>query len=515
MQSKVLKLSKLITTPERSLLSGVVLCFGHFNSIHPGHLRHFQTARNLGELLVVAIEGDKDLLDIERAQYFNEEDRAQSVAALSLVDHVVILDEGTLNELVDNLDVQTLVLGKEYEGLRAKKVQCAVEIATKKGAKIVYDAGETQYSDARLLSNSLTQLEQENWDQFESAQKMQGVNASQVFQKMQIDSRPKILVLGDTIVDRYVACDPIGMSNEAPVVVVKEIENKDYIGGAGIVASHVASLGADCTYLSAVGEDDNGDFVNRVLTEVGVQPILVLDATRPTTFKVRYMVENQKLFRVSRLKEHSVSSKIEQKIINRLEETASHWDAIVVCDFVYGVVTSKILRKVQEIAKIHSIPLYGDLQCSSQIGSILKFSNFGLLCPTEKEARIALGNQDDGVEYLANLLIDRTRCKNLVLKMGGAGFIAYEVNDQAREIARRQHFPALMANPVDVTGAGDALLAAMAVSGAKGCSLMEAATFSTCVSGLAVQTLGNRPVSLENVRRFYAEMSSKRRSNGQ
>ena len=95
MLKKVLKLSSLISEGSVSRFSGAVLCFGHFNSIHPGHLRHFQTARELGDPLVVAIEGDKDLLDIERSQYFGEDDRAGAVAALSLVDQVVILDQGT------------------------------------------------------------------------------------------------------------------------------------------------------------------------------------------------------------------------------------------------------------------------------------------------------------------------------------------------------------------------------------------------------------------------------------
>ena len=70
--------------------------------------------------------------------------------------------------------------------------------------------------------------------------------------------------------------------------------------------------------------------------------------------------------------------------------------------------------------------LFGVLQCSSQIGNISKFQRFKLLCPTEREARIALGNQHDGVEYIANLLIESTESKNLILKLGAEGFIAYD-----------------------------------------------------------------------------------------
>lgn len=512
MHNKVLKLSEMVADGGGTLLSGGVVCFGHFNSIHPGHLRYFQTATEIGSPLVVAVEGDKDLLEIEKTQYFSQEDRAASVGALSVVDSVIILDEGTLHTLLNQFDFQAIVLGKEFEKLRAKKVEDALEVAEKKGMRVVFDVGETHYSDARLLSSTLNQLEQENWEKFEIAKDSQDVDFSKVFKKLRLGSNPEILVLGDTIVDRYVACDPIGMSNEAPVVVVKEIDNRDYIGGAGIVAAHAASLGANCTYMSVTGKDDAATFARQALEKAGVRPIIFSDQARPTTFKIRYMVENQKLFRVSRLKEHSLTKDIEKEFIETLENTAKDYSGIIVSDFVYGVVTPKVLTTVRRVAAKYSIPLYGDLQCSSQVGSILKFSEFSTICPTEKEVRIALGNQDDSVEFLANQLIDETRCSNLILKMGGAGLIAYEVDRAGEEVIRKQHYPALTVNPVDVTGAGDAFIASLAVAIARGCTLMEATAFSTCVSGVAVQTLGNRPVSLDDVRTLLFRMDTARES---
>jgi len=512
MQNKILKLSELILDGGNPWLSAGVLCFGHFNSIHPGHLRYFQTAIEIGSPLVVAVEGDKDLLEIEKSQYFSQEDRAASVAALSVVYRVIIIDEGTLQTLVNRVDFQAIVLGKEFEKLRAKKVEDALEVAKEKDIRVVFAAGEPHYSDARLLSGTLNQLEKENWGQFEQAKDSQDVDFSKVFKKLCLGSSPEILVLGDTIVDRYVACDPIGLSNEAPVVVVKEIDNRDYIGGAGIVAAHAAALGANCTYMSVTGEDAAAKFAKQALESAGVRAILFSDEARPTTFKIRYMVENQKLFRVSRLKEHSLTKDIEKHFIEILESTAKNYDGIIVSDFVYGVVTPKILTAVRKVASKYSIPLYGDLQCSSQVGNILKFSEFSTICPTEKEVRIALGNQDDSVEFLANQLIDETRCSNLILKMGGSGLIAYEVDRAGEEGIRKQHYPALTVNPVDVTGAGDAFIASLAVAMARGCTLMEATAFSVCVSGVAVQTLGNRPVSVDDVRTLLFRMDTARES---
>ena len=121
------------------------------------------------------------------------------------------------------------------------------------GGEVVYDAGETHYASAALFHNSLGNLEEERWRMFQSAQDDQGVELSKVFTALFEGRQPQLLGVGDTIVDHFVACDPIGMSNEAPVVVVKELETQNYVGGAAIVSAHVAALGAECTFLSVTG----------------------------------------------------------------------------------------------------------------------------------------------------------------------------------------------------------------------------------------------------------------------
>ena len=89
---------------------------------------------------------------------------------------------------------------------------------------------------------------------------------------------------------------------EAPVIVVKELAKKIFIGAAGIVAAHIHALGANCKLVSVIGDDSHGSDLENILSEKGIDSILVKDEMRPTTYKKRYMVENQKLFRVSKLK---------------------------------------------------------------------------------------------------------------------------------------------------------------------------------------------------------------------
>jgi len=480
------------------------LCYGLFNLIHPGHLRYFQTAKQYGSRLVVALRGDSMLSEVQRRECFAETERARAVAALELIDNVIILDSGGLEDLVSLTKPKTLILGTEFEKERSREVGEAVNRIHDYDGRVIYEAGETHYASAHLFLGRQDEIEDGRSRQFRTALSSQAIDLSKVLLSLRKTPGPNMLVLGDTIVDRYVACDPIGMSSEAPVIVVKELESRDFLGGAGIVAAHIAALGGECTYISVTGEDVHADFVKDRLIEYQVKAKLFVDKSRPTTRKIRYMVENQKLFRVSRLKEHRLPRDVEDLIVEKILELAPCLNSIVVADFVYGVITPRILEILQVVSKDYDIQLYGDLQCSSQVGNIAKFRNFKLLCPTEREARIALNNQDDGVEYVANLLMTETSSSNLVLKLGGDGFIAYS-RDINNNFVYRQHFPALTINPVDVAGAGDSLLAGVSVGLAQGLSLMEASALGCCVAALAVQSVGNNPVNYQAVRTFIEQ----------
>ena len=226
---------------------------------------------------------------------------------------------------------------------------------------------------------------------------------------MQAWSQARLIVLGDTIVDQYAACEAIGMSAEAPVVVVRELAKRNFIGAAAVVAAHIRALGAQVDLVSVVGNDSIADLVQKELQSQGIGDALTRDPSRPTTFKKRYVVENQKLFRVSRLEQHNLDGPIEDQLIARLEELAPNVQGIVVSDFVYGVVTPRVLATIQTLAKRHNLMLFGDLQCSSQVGSISRFHNFSLLSPNERELRLALQDKDSGLERLSQQLLEETQ----------------------------------------------------------------------------------------------------------
>ena len=156
------------------------------------------------------------------------------------------------------------------------------------------------------------------------------------------------------------------------------------------------------------------------------------------------------------------------------------------------------------MVKDNNIFLAGDLQCSSQVGSISKFRNFSLLCPNERELRIALQDKESGLESLSRKLLDLTNTSQLIMKLGSEGFIAYE--RVGHDKFHTQAFPALSVNPLDVAGAGDSLLSVMACGLSKGESIMTSSALGCCMASIAVETMGNTPVSAEKLKAKVREI---------
>jgi len=493
----------LITLEQAASLQGCALTYGHFTTIHPGHIRYLRHARSLGASLVVALVGDGPP-DQPPPYPFRQQERAEALGLLGIADAIVLLQAEELSDAIATLRPAVLVLGTELQG--APSLVQPLALLKAQGGSVQFHAGEVSYASADLLTSSEHDLRQQRRQKFAAACQRQGLSRQHLLATMEAWPQTRLIVLGDTIVDQYAACEAIGMSAEAPVVVVRELAKRNFIGAAAVVAAHIRALGAQVDLVSVVGNDSTADLVQQELQAQGIGNALTRDPSRPTTFKKRYVVENQKLFRVSRLEQHNLDAPIEEQLIARLESLASKAQGIVVSDFVYGVVTPRVLAAAQELAKRHGLLLFGDLQCSSQVGSITRFQNFSLLSPNERELRLALQDKDSGLESLSQQLLADTHCERLIVKLAAEGFIAYDRGSEGRILS--QSFPALSVNPLDVAGAGDSVLAVMATGLASRQAMMPTAALACCMAALAVETMGNTPINTESLIKLLDELLS-------
>ncbi len=477
-------------------ISDSVLVYGHFSTIHPGHIRYLRNASKKAKNLIVLLIGDND--KSQKYQYTQQE-RAEGLSSVEIITNIVLLDGAELSLAIERIKPSFLVLGREFKNSKNPLIFNAIKTLQAQGGKVEFHAGLINYANSDLLLDSAETLKYKKYSEFRKACKRQGLTLNDLLKAVDKFDNSNLIVIGDSILDQYSACEALGISAEAPVVVVKELEHKNFIGGAALVAANVGALGAKCDFISVLGKDENANSLKNSLKMENISQHFIIDESRSTTFKKRYMVENQKLFRVSKLDDEMLNSTIEKKIISKLEMLAPKADGIIISDFVYGVITQNVLKKLNELAKKYNLMLFGDLQCSSQVGSVTKFKGYDLLCPNEREARIALQDKELGLEALTQKLFRETDSQRIIMKLGAEGFIAYDNNKSLKKM-NIQSFPSLSTNPIDVSGAGDSLLSVVAVGLACRESMMVSAAVGACRAAIAVDTIGNYPVDKEKLK---------------
>ena len=124
--------------------------------------------------------------------------------------------------------------------------------------EIIYNSGEIKYATTELLEESNSEVDLTRRKAFFESCKKQLIDPKNFYKILEKIKDTPILIIGDNIIDEYTACEALGMSAEAPVLVVKELESKIYCGGAAVVASHIKSLGGECFFITVSGNDQNG-----------------------------------------------------------------------------------------------------------------------------------------------------------------------------------------------------------------------------------------------------------------
>ena len=463
----------------------VVFVSGQFNVVHPGHIRFFQFARRFGDQLLVAVESDRIA---GSSAHIGEELRLEGVRNCTLVDRAFVFDEPVV-ELIGRLRPQVVVKGREHE----QGYNPEAKVIAAYGGRLLFSSGEVQFSSTDLLRQELTESTTTAISRPLSFMARHDLSIQSLKRLVADFAKMRVLTIGDLIIDDYIDCQPLGMSQEDPSLVVSPIEKRRFVGGAGIVAAHAAGLGATSHFVSVVGADSAKDFAAQEFYRANVNMILIEDGFRPTTVKERYRSHGKTLLRVSRLHQSAVSLSLQEKIIDEVNRLIDSVDLLILSDFNYGVLPQSVVDTVISIAKDNGVFVAADSQSSSQLGDIGRFKNADLLLPTEREARASTQNREAGLVVLAEQLRRRSNARFILLKMGGDGVLIHAPSEKSDGWLTDQ-VEALNKFPKDVAGAGDSMLVASALTLATGGSIWEAACIGSVAAAVQVGRVGNIPL---------------------
>jgi len=309
---------------------------------------------------------------------------------------------------------------------------------------------------------------------------------------------PKVLVVGDFMLDVYIYGDALRISPEAPVPVLKVTKTEYSCGGAGSVAADLAALGAVPVCLGVTGKDRNGETLRKNLTEAGADIANLLTLTdRPTTSKQRLIGlaqhrHQQQLFRMDEESTEMLSDEQHEKILQTYKNNLEQADIVCLQDYDKGLLSSSLCRQMIQLATQANKKVLVDPSLRNDYS---KYTGATLITPNRQEASMAVGFEIKTTETAARAaqtLTEKFQIEAVVITLDKEG--AYLRTQKIDEI-----IPTRPRSVYDVTGAGDMVLATLAITLAADCDYKTAVQLSNITSGIEVEKFGAATVTIEEI----------------
>ena len=453
-------------------------------------MRLLKFARETGDKLIVGVEADslgaQDVLVSENL-------RLEGVKSCSYVDEAFLLDGSVVDAILERRP-EIVVKGREHQ-YGQNEEHSAVESY---GGKLIFSSGEVSFTSTDLVRREFSAVSSRNWGPPLAFMERHGISIARLEELLLQFQKVSVLVIGDLIVDEYNWCDPLGMSQEEPTLVVRPMDSKRFVGGAGIVAAHASGLSGQSLLVSVVGADSEADFARTSLENWNVRAELFEDPTRPTTLKTRYRCQGKTLLRVSRLNQTSIVPEISEQILHSVQHQIGNVDLVIFSDFNYGVLPQEVVEALSSILQAADVTVCADSQSSSQFGDVARFKGMDLLTPTEREAPLSVRNAADGLNVLGESVRSLANARHVILKLGQQGALVCP-SDETNKVWPPDQIEALNADPKDVAGAGDSLLTVSGMALAVGATIWEAACLGSIAAAVQVSRLGNTAISMDEM----------------
>jgi rfaE bifunctional protein kinase chain/domain/rfaE bifunctional protein nucleotidyltransferase chain/domain len=472
----------------------VVQCHGTFDIVHPGHIRHLLYAKTLGDILVVSLTCDAHITKSDYRPFVPQQLRAMNLAALEVVDYVLIDNNPTPLENIALLQPDFFAKGYEYQnGGIAHKTREEIEVLNSYGGEIIFTPGDVVFSSSKFIETTPPNISSEK---LVTLMNSEGVTFESLKRSLDQVGGIRIHVVGDTIVDSYNYCSLIGSSTtKTPTLSVKLDREVDFAGGAAIVCRHLRAAEAQVRFSTVLGDDALGKFVLAEMAKYGIECNSVTEPIRVTTQKKAFIANGHRLLKVDQVDNRPIQDRTLERLVESL--SSSKVDGVVFSDFRHGIFNRSTVPLLAEAIPQGAIRV-ADSQVASRWGNILDFQGFDLITPNEREARFALGDQDSVVRPLCLQLYQKARCKYLILKMGDKGIMTYRA--PSHDVRSFFSVDSFATNVVDPIGAGDALLAYATLGLIATGSEVIASVLGTMAAAVACEHEGNQPVAPEAVR---------------
>lgn len=495
-------MAKIVTKDEYQIIKKnlegktVVLCHGVFDLVHPGHILHFQEAKAQGDILVVSVTAAKYVRKGPGRPYFDDEMRLKFLAAIECIDYVMLSEGYTVDDIIQCVEPDIYVKGQEYSNSEndiTGKIDEEAEAVRSHGGSVYYTSGQT-FSSTKLINNAFPALSNDVKEYMKEFSKRHSMNSFKEYIKK--ISKLKVLVLGDTIIDKYTYCFVQGLMSKDMGYSARYKNEEEYLGGSMAVARHLATFVENLTLASIIGNETQ--IHSRILNELSDKMHLDLEFSPvfPTIIKQRYITMNEKrdeihkVFAVNNIPESMmVDNDTMERFIEKLEEKISEYDVVFLCDFGHGLIDQRIMELVEKKAKFVALNCQTN-SSNNGMNIITKYHRADVFTLDQRELKLA---------YPSYVMTEKDQLAALSDHLHSPGWLtrgakgSYDIfNKKITEC------PAFTLQVKDTIGAGDAFFAIASLFAAVGAPI-EIGTFMGNISGaLAANIVGNRE-ALEKV----------------
>jgi D-beta-D-heptose 7-phosphate kinase/D-beta-D-heptose 1-phosphate adenosyltransferase len=324
-------------------------------------------------------------------------------------------------------------------------------------------------------------------------------NIHDLFQAISRFHTAKILVIGDVIIDQFIWGTVNRISPEAPVPVVNVNREEFLLGGSANVLKNIYSLGGRGALCGVIGSDRMGEQLVGLVRALSSPAEGLVRGERPTTVKTRVVAQGQQVVRFDREETGVPSKETLAAMIAYLEKNLGDFDAIIISDYSKGVVNESFMIRLHQLRRAiiekedRPLPLIVD----PKPANMHRFVGATVITPNNLEASKMSGMEISNEQQLlaaSRYIRDEIDCEAVLITRGEAGMALLQDNDQLVTI------PTMAKEVYDVTGAGDTVVATLALGLAAGCSMREAAVLANHAAGIVVGKVGTASVSADELR---------------
>lgn len=465
----------------------VVQCHGVFDLLHIGHIKHFQSAKRHGDILVVTLTPDHHVNKGPNRPCFMAQLRAEAIAALDCVDYVIINQWPTAIEAIRLIKPHVYVKGAEYENAKndlTGKIAEEVEVLQSIGGKIEFTY-DPVFSSSALLNQFFSPLSPKVV-QYLSGFK-QRYRSDDILNYFEAAQKLKVLVVGEAIIDIYHFSEVIGKAGKEPILVAKHKQTETYAGGTLALSNHLSDFCDQVTCLTYLGEKgEYQDFIAQKLKpNVSLAPIYKKNA--PTIVKRRYVEEysSQKLFESYEITDDFLEGNNQADFLKQLDAWMKSHDLVIVADYGHGLLNETAVEYLTQKAKF--------LAVNTQSNA----SNHGFNCISKypRANYVAIANRELQLNYRQKHLSTKEQFQRLLrdhdyqqamITMGKIGAYTCKQGEDISEV------PAFATNVIDRVGAGDAVLAITSLFAYQNAPSEITAFVGNVVGAEAVNIMGHK-----------------------